>query len=264
MSYSSYRTLTVTVAERVATVTLRRPEMMNAVGAEMHAELSRIFRDLAVDPSFDVVVLTGAGDAFCAGGDLAWMQAMIDDPALFPPLIAETKEIIFSALDLAKPLLCRMNGDAIGLGATLALCCDIIVASEDARFGDPHVRVGLAAGDGAALLLPPIVGPMRAKELLLTGMLLTADQAKADGIFAHVVPRKDLDAKVADLAAKLAGGASQAIRFTKTALNADLRKRAAEQMDMLMAYEVISSRSPDHAEGVAAMREKRRPRFGDG
>jgi enoyl-CoA hydratase len=227
----------------------------------LHRELKHIFRLVADDPDSDVVILTGAGRAFSAGGDLNWLQSMIDEPTRFTELIEEAKNIVFSMLELPKPMICRMNGDAIGLGATLALCCDIIVASDTARFGDPHVRVGLVAGDGGAVILPYVVGYMRAKEILLTGDLLSAEEGRQMGLINHVVPADELDAKVDAIAGKLARGATRAIRFTKIALNRGLRKFAQEQMDVLMAYEALSSQTADHAEAIAAAREKRKPQF---
>lgn len=256
-----YESLQVETNGRVATVTLNRPDRLNVVDGRLHTELSTVFRELAADADSDVVVLTGAGRAFCAGGDLAWLETMVADPNRFLGIIEEAKAIVLSMLEMPKPMICRMNGDAVGLGATLALCCDVIVATETARFGDPHVRVGLVAGDGAAVLLPQIVGYMRAKELLLTGDLIPADEARQMGLINHVVGESELDTKVADLARKLVGGAQQAIRYTKIAVNTGLRKLASEQMDMLMAYEAISARSRDHAEAVSAMREKRKPQF---
>ncbi|MBT9290999.1 enoyl-CoA hydratase/isomerase family protein [Prosthecodimorpha staleyi] len=261
MTQTTYQSVTIEVANRIATVTLNRPEVLNAVGAVMHAELRHVFRDLAEREDCDVVVLTGAGRAFCAGGDLAWLQSMIDEPDRFLAILEEAKGIVFSMLELPKPMICRMNGDAIGLGATLALCCDMVVASETARFGDTHVRAGLVAGDGAAVILPYVVGYMRAKEMLLTGALISAQEGREMGLINHVVPAAELDAKVALLAGRLVGGATRAIRYTKIALNRKLRAYAQEQMDMLMAYEALSSRSSDHAEAIDAIRSGRKPVF---
>ncbi|KPL53337.1 enoyl-CoA hydratase [Prosthecomicrobium hirschii] len=261
MTQTTYQSVTIEVADRIATVTLNRPEVLNAVGAVMHAELRHVFRDLAEREDCDVVVLTGAGRAFCAGGDLAWLQSMIDEPDRFLAILEEAKGIVFSMLELPKPMICRMNGDAIGLGATLALCCDMVVASETARFGDTHVRAGLVAGDGAAVILPYVVGYMRAKEMLLTGALVSAQEGREMGLINHVVPAAELDAKVALLAGRLVGGATRAIRYTKIALNKKLRAYAQEQMDMLMAYEALSSRSADHAEAIDAIRSGRKPVF---
>lgn len=261
MKLDDFKTIDISVQDRIATVTLNRPEALNAVGSEMHTELKHLFRVLADDPDSDIVILTGAGKAFCAGGDLQWLQAMVDEPARFHAIMEEAKQIVFSMLELPKPMICRMNGDAVGLGATLALGCDVIVATDAARFGDPHVRVGLVAGDGAAVILPHVVGYMRAKELLLTGDLIEAEEGHRMGLINHVVPAEELDEKVAAIAKRLVRGPRQAIRYTKLAMNVGLRRFAQEQMDMLMAYEALSNQSDDHAEAVAAMREKRKPQF---
>jgi enoyl-CoA hydratase/carnithine racemase len=261
MTIDGFKHIRIEIRDRIATATLDRPDLLNAVGPEMHTELAQVFRRLAEHPDCDVVVLTGAGRAFCAGGDMQWLQSMVDDPARFDAIMEEGKHIIFSMLELPKPLVCRMNGDAVGLGASLALCCDIIVASEDARFGDTHVRAGLVAGDGAAVLLPYVVGYMRAKEMLLTGLLISAEEGRQMGLINHVVPAAELDARVALIAGRLAHGATQAIRYTKIAMNRKLRAYAQEQMDMLMAYESLSNRSADHAEAVAAITAKRKPQF---
>lgn len=261
MDFAGYRTLRFDRRGRILTVTIDRPEALNAVNAAMHEDFARVFRDAQDDPGSDVVVLTGAGRAFCAGGDVGWFQAMIDDPAAFRRLIPEAKKIVFDLLDLEKPIVCRLNGAAAGLGATLALLCDIIVAADTARIGDPHVRMGLVAGDGGAVIWPQLVGFARAKELLLTGEMLAAPEAERIGLVNHVVPAAELDAKVYGLAETLAGGATLAIRWTKTVVNTPLKEIAHTLMDASLAYEMASNETADHQEAVAAFREKRAPRF---
>jgi enoyl-CoA hydratase len=261
VDYAGYQTLRFDRRGRILTVTIDRPEALNAVNAAMHEDLARVFRDVQDDPGSDVVVLTGAGRAFCAGGDVAWFQAMIDDPAAFRRLVPEAKKIVFDLLDLEKPIVCRLNGAAAGLGATLALLCDVIVAADTARIGDPHVRMGLVAGDGGAVIWPQLVGFAKAKELLMTGEMLTAQEAERLGLINHVVPVAELDAKVYGLAEKLAGGATLAIRWTKTVVNIPLKEIAHTLMDASLAYEVMSNVSADHQEAVSAFREKRPARF---
>ena len=134
--YDDYETIAFERRGRILTLTINRPDVLNAVNAQMHRELARLFYDVAADEEADIIVFTGAGRAFCAGGDLDWLQAAADDPALFARIAVEAKQIIFGLLDCEKPIICRLNGDAIGLGATLALFCDIIIASEAARIGD--------------------------------------------------------------------------------------------------------------------------------
>ncbi|HXK21213.1 MAG TPA: enoyl-CoA hydratase-related protein, partial [Myxococcota bacterium] len=196
-----------------------------------------------------------------AGGDPAHMQAMIDDESLWRQTVVEGRRIVWRLLECDVPIIARVNGAAVGFGATLALACDIVVAVEDARIGDPHVHAGLVAGDGGTLFWPPLVGPLRARELLFTGELLTARQAFELGLVNYVVPRAELDAKVQEIARKIRAGASRAIRLTKHLLNVPLRQQAHGLMDLGLANETLSQQTRDHAEAVAAMREKRKPSF---
>jgi enoyl-CoA hydratase len=168
---------------------------------------------------------------------------------------------VFGLLELEKPILCRLNGAAAGLGASIALLCDIIVAADTVKIGDPHVKMGLVAGDGGAVIWPQLVGFARAKEFLLTGDMIDAREAERIGLINHVVPADQLDSKVYGLAERLASGARQAIRWTKTATNIPLRRIAHEVMDACMGYEIITNTSADHKEAVAAFKEKRPPRF---
>ena len=173
----------------------------------------------------------------------------------------EAKRIIFGMLECDRPIIARVNGPATGLGATIALFCDIIVAADHAKIGDPHVRVGFVAGDGGAVIWPQLVGYARAKEYLLPGDLMSATEAERIGLINHVVPAAQLDAKVAEIAGKLARGARQSIRWTKLAVNIGLKQLAHSIMDASLAYESLSNRTADHQEAVRAFREKRKPVF---
>lgn len=261
MSYASYEALSVAVADRIATVTFNRPERLNAVDALMHTELSQIFIDLYQDPGVDVIVLTGAGRAFSAGGDIEWMQSAIDNPSSFEQTVREAKQIIFSMLDCEKPIIAKVNGHATGLGATIALFCDVIFAAETAKIGDPHVSVGFVAGDGGAVIWPQLIGYARAKEMLMTGDLITALKAAEIGLINHAVPPEQLDARVDAFARRIRDGAQKAIRWTKVSVNIGLKQLAHSIMDTSLAYEALSNLSADHAEAVAAFREKRAPKF---
>lgn len=242
-------------------VTLNRPDRLNAITGEMHREIAHLFIDIASDPTSDVVVLTGAGRAFSSGGDIDYLEECRKNPLLFAEAMREAKRLISALLDCDKPIICRMNGDAIGLGATIALFCDIIIAADHARIGDPHVKAGFVAGDGGALIWPHLIGYARAKQYLLTGDLITAPDACAIGLINFAVPADQLDAKVDEWAAKLAGGATLAVRWTKATVNAGLKQAAAAVLDTGLAYEGLSGRTEDHAEAIAAMRERRAPRF---
>jgi enoyl-CoA hydratase len=261
MDYFGYRDLAIKRDGRLLTITLNRPEALNAVSARMHAELARIFYDIALDHETDLVVLTGAGTAFCAGGDFGWMQAMRSTPGGMTGIHVEGKRVIYGLLDLEKPVVCRLNGDAIGLGATLALFCDTVIASDAARIGDPHVRVGLVAGDGAAVIWPQLIGHVRAKEFLMTGDLMSATQAAEFGLINRAVPADKLDAEIGRLVDKLLQGSQQAIRWSKLSVNLSLKQLAHTILEASIAYELVSSTLPDHTEAVDALAAGRKPDF---
>jgi enoyl-CoA hydratase len=261
MKFEEYECIRFSREGRVLTIALNRPEQRNAVNARLHTELSRVFTDVQRDPDSDVIVLTGNGSAFCAGGDIEWMQSHVEKPEEFDRMAREGKDIVFTQLDLEKPLICRMNGHATGLGASLALFCDIVVAAEEAKIGDPHVSVGLVAGDGGAFIWPQLVGYAKAKKYLFTGELLTATEAERLGLLTEVVPRAGLDAAVDALAQRIATGATKAIRWTKIATNLPLRALLHAHFDAGIAYECLSNRSADHAEAVRAFAERRKPQF---
>jgi enoyl-CoA hydratase len=260
MDYSAYRHMLFERRDRILRITLNRPPM-NPIHYELHAELSRLWYQVQVDHETDVVVFTGAGEVFSAGGDIPMMQRRIDDPELFNRKNLEMKQMIFGLLDLEKPVIARINGDCIGLAATLALLCDILVAVDDARFGDPHVKMGYVAGDGGAVIWPQLVGFAKAKEYLLTGDLLDAKEAERIGLINYALPRSQLDAKVDAIAEKLAKGSTKAIKWTKTCMNIPLRQLAHSIMDASLAYEAITNMGADHQEAVKAFQEKRKPRF---
>jgi len=250
------------VRDGVATVTLNRPASLNALTLSMFHAIDAHLQSWRDSPAVQVVAFKGAGGkAFCAGGDLEWMQSAIDRPEEFEQTAAEAKAIIRSQLDMSKPLICRLNGHAIGLGATLALCCDAVVAHEAVRIADPHVRVGLVAGDGGALLWPLFMGPVMAKRHLLSGDGLSAVQAERFGLISDLVPREQLDAATFELADRLARGAIRAIRWTKITANQALKLAITQHLETGVAYEVLSNATEDHREAVAAFRERREAVF---
>jgi len=258
----SYETLVLTRKGRRLTITMNRPESLNAVNLKMHEELADVFGFAASDAHSDVVVLTGAGRAFSAGGDLDHIANNAAHPHLFDHEVRVAKRIVFAMLDLDKPLVCRMNGHAVGLGATLALLSDVIFATDNAKIGDPHVALGLVAGDGGAVIWAHRIGLGRAKEYLLTGELVTAAKAAEIGLINHCVPAGELDTAVDAFCDRLLQGASKAIRWTKILTNLELKRVATAVMDAGIAYEAVSVRTADHREGVKALQEKRKPVFG--
>jgi len=257
-----YNQLKLTRDGRLLTITMSRPELLNAVNLEMLEELSEVFVYAAADHDSDVVVLTGEDRAFSAGGDLEHIEGNALHPENFEYEARLAKRIIFSMLDLDKPLICRMNGHAVGLGATLALMCDVIFASEKAKIGDPHVALGLVAGDGGAAIWPQRIGFGRAKEYLMTGELLTAKQAEEIGLINHAVPVEELDAAVSAFCDRMLNGATKAIRWTKILVNMELKRIVHSVLDTGLAYEGLSAHSADHREGVRALQEKRPAVFG--
>ncbi len=255
-SLPSFDTLQLNRDGRVLTITMNRPEQLNAVNLRLHEELAEVFIVAAKDPDSDVVVLTGAGRAFSAGGDLDHILNNVTNPDLFDEEVRLAKRIVFSMLDLDKPLICRMNGHAVGLGATIALFCDVVFASEKARIGDPHVAVGLVAGDGGAIIWPQLVGLARAKEFLLSGELLTAQKAAEIGLINHCLPVDELDEAVKGYCDKLLGNSRNAVRWTKVLLNQELKRVTHSLLETGLAYEAISIRQNDHLQAVKAMQEQ--------
>ena len=246
---------------RILRITLNRPKVRNAADIVMHRELSTLFYDVAKDEGSDVVILTGAGDAFSAGGDIKAMQDKIADRTKWVDTVEEARGIFYGMLDCPKPVICRLRGPASGLGATLAVYSDIVIADPTAKIGDPHVKVGLAAGDGGALMWPLLCGFQKAKELLFLGDHIPAEEALRIGLINEVVPEDELDARVNELANRLAGGALKAIGYTKLAINQTLRTLAQATMESGFGYETLSQMSDDHAEAVQAFAEKREPKF---
>lgn len=256
-----FRTILLERRGRLLVVTLNRPDAMNAVNLDLHDELPEALTFAGTDAGSDVVLLTGAGRAFSAGGDISHMEHNAANPHLFDHEARQAKRVVFALLDIEKPVVCRMNGHAVGLGATVALLCDIIIAADTARIGDPHVGIGLVAGDGGAVVWAQRIGLARAKEYLLTGELLTAPKAAEIGLINHAVPPAELDAAVDALCGRLLAGAPNAIRWTKVLTNLELKRIAGAVMDAGIAYESLSVRTADHREGIAALKEKRAPVF---
>jgi enoyl-CoA hydratase/carnithine racemase len=260
--YTDYEYLQIAVDDGIATVTLNRPEKLNAPNSD--AELISIWADLAADDRVRAIVLTGAGRAFCAGGDL---QVMLDNYRseaglrFYLELIARARRMVDAMLSLQLPVVAAVNGDAIGLGATLALLCDVTVMAADARIGDPHVKLGLVAGDGGAVIWPLLIGPHRAKEFLLRGNLLTGEQAAAVDLVNHVVARDDVVPRALELAREIAANPIWAVRYTKMAINKWLRQQAEVIFDASIAFESLSAFTDDHGEAMLALQERRPPRF---
>ena len=254
--------LIVEVRNQIAIVTLNRPDVRNAFDDALIADLTQAFEEIDQESSIVAMVLTGAGKAFCAGGNAAAVQETIDNPKLFLEGAEKGKKLVHAILDCPKPIIAKVNGAAMGLGATIALFCDITLMADTARIGDPHVRAGLVAGDGGTVLWPMVLGLNRGKEYLFTGDLMNAAEALAFGAVNHVHPRDDLAAQALELARRIASGPTVAIQFNKRLANADLVDRVNRVLDASLAMEALTFESADHREAVAAFLAKRAPKFG--
>lgn len=263
IDYSKYENIQVEREGTVLTLTLNRPERFNAVDHALHEELGDIFYDVAKDDDTAVVILTGAGKAFCAGGDLRAMQEHASEfgqPGHYLSRVS-AKRIVYSLLDLEKPVIAKVNGAAIGLGATIALLCDVIYMADHAKIGDPHVNAGVVAGDGGAVIWPQLIGYARAKELLMTGDSITGSRAAEIGLVNYALPADQIDDAAHKMAHRLASGPQDAIRWSKTTANIGLRQLAHSILDASMAYETVTLHSETHREAINAFTEGRTPNF---
>jgi enoyl-CoA hydratase len=262
MTNYNYTFITVDLnADGVAVCTMNRPEALNAINAEGHHELEDLFAQLQRDDAVKAVVLTGAGRAFSAGGDVKGFGGFTDarPGGIFD---SGARALAGNLVAIEKPVIAAVNGAAVGLGATIALLCDIVFMADTARIGDPHVKVGLVPGDGGAVIWPLLVGPARAKEYLMTGDLLDAAEAERIGLVSHVVPADRLMDEALALATRLAKGPTLAIRFAKISVQRPVQQAMLSQLDLGLALEALTGRSADHAEATKAFAEKREPRYG--
>jgi enoyl-CoA hydratase len=248
-NYDEYRHFDVKVENRILTLAYRGIGSHNFIDGRAHTEISTIFGEISRDDDVDVVVFTGDGRAFCAGGDVNWFQSLTEDEK--DKAIAEGRRTIVDLLEVPQPIVAAVNGPAIGLGATLALFSDIIVCSEKAVFADPHVLIGLTAGDGGVVIWPWLVGMARAKEFLLTGDRVSAQEAVRIGLANRVVAPEELLGEAYGIARRLAGTPRGGLRATKTALNQILRSTANQVMDYCLATERRCMSSAEHENALA-------------
>ncbi len=260
-----YENILLEKKDGIAIITLNRPEKLNAMPRPMLEEFFGAIEEVRTDGDVKVVILTGAGRGFCSGGDVRAMDERGGSNVLQErPLGAVSqggRRILHNMLWVEQPIICALNGVAAGLGATIALFCDIIYASDQARIGDTHVKAGLVAGDGGAVIWPLLVGMAKAKELLMTGDIIDAAEAERIGLVNKVVPHDQLMDAAMDLARRLANGPALAIRGTKHAINKKLWSDLNLALDVGLAIEERSSRHPDHTEAARSFVEKRTPTY---
>lgn len=259
LDQSKYETMLIEKQDGIAIITLNRPERLNAVNGAMHSELMQISLDLQADTDVRATVLTGAGRAFCAGGDFGPGSRMAPKSGL--PMMQEARRIVDNLLDLEKPIVAAVNGAATGLGATIALFCDVVVASRNARIGDPHVKMGITAGDGGAVIWPLLIGVNRAKQMLMTGDLIYAEEAYALGLVNKVVDEGEALTEALVIARRLANGAPYAVQSSKVSVNKFIKMVSNLVLPVSLALEEVSMTKDDHREAVKAFQEKREPNF---
>jgi enoyl-CoA hydratase len=241
-------------------ITINRPESYNSTDAELHLGLSRIWRDIDDDDDTRVVVITGAGKAFSAGGDLDWIDSFVGNPKELQRVMREAGDVVYNMLQCSKVIISAINGVAVGAGLAVALMADISLMAEEARITDGHVRMGVAAGDHAVINWPMLCGMAKAKYYLLTADFIDGKEADRIGLVSKSVPGAELLDEAQKVADKLATGSQQATRLTKRALNLWMQQ-SAPAFDASIAFEILGFMHPDAREGVTALLEKRDPNF---
>jgi len=250
------------VKDKIATITLNRPDKLNAFTRAMIERWAWALAEAQRDPEVNVVIVTGAGRAFCAGGDVGRMGEGTPTPLEHKNHLWEGVHQIPKTLDaMDKPVIAMVNGLAVGAGMGMALQCDVRVASEDAKFATGYVKVGLVPGDGDAFFLPRLVGIAKALELLWTGDFVEAREAERLGIVNKVVPAGDLRQFTWELARKIADGPQIAIRLTKRLAYQSLKLDLRTHLDLASSHMAVVRDTEDHQEGVHAFKEKRPPKF---
>jgi enoyl-CoA hydratase len=244
----------------VLRIVMSNPGKLNATDAVMHRELAEVWRDVDADPDTRCAILTGAGDTFSAGGDFDMIQGIVDDFEVRVRSMREARDIVMNIIDCQTPVVSAMRGVAVGAGLVCGLLADVSIATPDARIIDGHTRLGVAAGDHAAIIWPLLCGMAKAKYYLLTCDPLSGQEAERIGLISLCVPDDELDARALAVATKLANGALLAIAWTKHALNHWLRS-AGPAFDASLALEFLGFTGPEAAEGLASHREKRKPKF---
>jgi enoyl-CoA hydratase len=233
---------------------------LNSVNPQMHRDLADVWLAVDRDPETRVAIIQGAGKAFSAGGNFDLLDSMIDDYAVRTRVMREARDIVLNVINCSKPIVSAIHGPAVGAGLVVALLADVSIAAREARIIDGHTRLGVAAGDHAAICWPLLCGMAKAKYYLLTCETLSGEEAERIGLVSLCVDQKELHERALEVARTLATGAQSAIRWTKHTLNHWYRTMGPA-FDASLAYEFYGFGGPDASEGLAALREKRAPSF---
>lgn len=260
MDYSRYeeKHLKVTIEDRIAVITLNRPEVHNAINYDMHTALENIFREIGVDRNVGAIIITGEGKSFCAGGDVKGFGIPDERPI---DQLRGTRYLVQEMINCEAPIISAVNGTAMGLGATVALLADVSYMSDKARIGDTHVKMGLVCGDGGAMIWPMLIGPHKAKEMLMAARLLSGQEAADMNIVNHCVPHDELMDHAMAYAKEVASLPVAAVRWTKMAVNQMLKNQMNLVFDFGVAAEHLSAHTEDMKEAISAFSERREPKF---
>ena len=259
LDYSDYEHILFEMREpNILWITLNRPDVLNAANRKMHTELIELWETIDADPGVNVAVITGAGKGFSAGGDLNWVDSMAGDYDEIIHTLNEARALVYNQINCDTPIISAINGPAVGAGLVVALLADISIAAENARLADGHVRMGVAAGDHAAIVWPLLVGMAKSKYYLMTSDFVSGTEAERIGLVSLCVPPDDLHAKAMKVAKDLATGPRHAIKFTKRALNQWLLQ-AGPIFDHSLALEMLGFFSPDMPVATDSIRKKKRP-----
>lgn len=256
MQYDLPDELTVEFDGPVRTVVIDRPQELNAVNKPLHWALANVWRQLSADPEARAVILTGKGRTFSAGGDFGWITSFFEDPVARYESIREGAQIIEEMLRFPLPVIAAVNGAAVGLGCSIALLCDIVLISETAHLADPHVSVGLVAGDGGAALWPLLSPLLRTREYLFTGDRIPAARAVELGLATRTTAPEDLIPQARELAHRLASQPSEAVQGTKRVLNMHLAQALSGAVQAGFAAEEVTMKSEEHRRRMLALRPK--------
>jgi len=258
MTYDLPAELTVESEGPVRTVIMNRPDELNAINLALHRALAIVWQQLIADRAAKVVILTGAGRAFSAGGDLAWITSFLDDPVARDESLREGAQIIEEILRFPLPVIAAVNGAAVGLGCSLAVLSDVVLISEAAYLADPHVSVGLVAGDGGAAFWPLLTPILRSREYLYTGNRIAATTAVEIGLATRVVAPDALLSEARTLAERLASQPAEALRGTKRVVNMHLSAALSGAMQAGFAAEAVTMQTPEHRDRLLALRRQAR------
>jgi enoyl-CoA hydratase len=245
---------------RVLRITMNNPGRLNSADEAMHGELAAIWRDIDADPGVSAAILTGAGKAFSAGGDFDMIQKIMDDFPTRARNWKEARDIVYNVINCSKPIVSAIRGPAVGAGLVCGLLADVSIAAKEARIIDGHTRLGVAAGDHAAIIWPLLCGMAKAKYYLLLCDPVSGAEAERIGLISLAVEDAELDGKAVEIAGRLAEGAPSAVRWTKYALNNWFRM-AGPTFDTSLALEFMGFTGPEVREGLSSHKEKRKPKF---